>query len=207
MKKIRGWVLPEQDQHISEYLDAANSDIYQPVHQKTSISFCNNFRTAIDIGAHVGLWARGLTEKFNNVICFEPCADFIPYLVENAPKAKIFNNALGEKEDTVKINMLNENTGASHIVRGATGDIPVLTLDSFNFNDVDFIKIDVEGYEYEVVKGGYETLKRNHPVIIVEQKAKYVVPEQGALAAVRFLIQQLNYRVMGRVVDDWILRK
>ncbi len=44
------------------------------------------------------------------------------------------------------------------------------TLDSFELKDVDFIKIDTEGYELYVVKGAEETIKRCKPTMIVEQK-------------------------------------
>ena len=43
------------------------------------------------------------------------------------------------------------------------------TLDSFNFQNVDFIKIDVQGFELEVLKGAFETLKANSPIICIEE--------------------------------------
>ena len=208
MKEVQGWWLPDQESHIGQYFDSVKQNMYQPVHQETALKHCKSFRTAVDIGAHVGLWARGLTEKFENVVCFEPCPEFADILVKNAPKVNILHRcALGQEKGFVKMDIALDNTGATHVARGATGTTPVLTLDSFELNDVDFVKIDVEGYEYEVVKGGYETFKRNSPVVIVEQKARYVVPEQGPHAAVRFLMRELQYRVIDKVVDDWILRK
>lgn len=208
MKEVQGWWLPDNEMHIGVYFDAVKQNMYQPVHQEMALKYCKEFRTAVDIGAHVGLWARGLTEKFQNVVCFEPCEEFAEILVKNAPKIGVVHRcALGEKEGFVKMELDPNNTGATHVARGEEGSIPMLPLDQFNLNDVDFVKIDVEGFELEVVKGGYETLKRNNPVIIVEQKARYVVPEQGPHAAVRFLMRELNYRVIDKVVDDWILRK
>lgn len=207
MKEHNGWWLPDSEVHIPEYLKVMETPVYQPMHQKDSVKHCTKFRTALDIGAHVGLWARGLTEKFENVVCFEPCDEFADILMKNAPDAIIHRCALGEMEGSVKMDIDPINTGATHIVRGEEGLVPMLPLDHFNLDRVDFIKIDVEGYELEVIKGGFETFKRNNPVVIVEQKARYVVPEQGAHAAVRFLMRGLNYRVLGRVVDDWILRK
>ena len=44
-----------------------------------------------------------------------------------------------------------------------------ITLDSLNYNDVDYIKIDTEGHELKVLQGCEETLKRTHPVIVLEQ--------------------------------------
>lgn len=208
MKEVQGWWLPDQESHIGEYFDAVKQPNYQPVHQQTAIKHCQRFRTAVDIGAHVGLWARGLTEKFETVICFEPCPEFAEILPRNAPKVHVIHHcALGQREGFVKMDIAPDNTGATHVDRGATGNTPMFPLDHFQLKDVDFIKIDVEGYELDVIKGGFNTFKNNDPVVIVEQKDRYVIPEEGKHAAVRFLMRELQYRVIGRVVDDWILRK
>ena len=45
-------------------------------------------------------------------------------------------------------------------------------MDDFTFYTVDFIKIDVENYEFFVVEGGELTIKKYKPVIILEQKGK-----------------------------------
>ena len=208
MKEVQGWWLPEKESHIQDYFKAVNVNAYQPLHQQTAIKQCERFRTAVDIGAHVGLWARGLTEKFEKVICFEPCDEFADLLVKNAPKVHTIHRcALGWREGQVAMNITPENTGSTHVNRGAVGLIPMFPLDHFELKDVDFIKIDVEGYELDVIKGAVQTPKDNDPVLIVEQKERYVIPEEGKHAAVRFLMRELNYRVIGRVVDDWILRK
>lgn len=208
MKEVKGWWLPDEESHIIDYFNATQQDQYQPVHQSEVVKHCTQFRTAVDIGAHVGLWARGLTEKFDRVVCFEPCPEFAEILKVNAPKVHALHLcALGESEGTVAMNMTPDNTGSTHVSRGELGDTPMRTLDSFNLTHVDLVKIDTEGYELSVIKGGIRTLTENDPVIIVEQKDKYVIEEEGAHAAVRFLMRELNYRVVGRVVDDWILRK
>jgi FkbM family methyltransferase len=172
------------------------------------VKHCNQFRTALDIGAHVGLWARGLTKKFDKVVAFEPCDQFADILLKNAPKVHTVHRcALGWREGHVAMEVEHDNTGSTHVDRGKVGLIPMFPLDHFNLTDVDLIKIDVEGYELDVIKGAVETLKNNDPVLIVEQKGKYLIPEEGKYAAVRFLIRELNYRVIGQVVDDWMLRK
>lgn len=42
------------------------------------------------------------------------------------------------------------------------------TLDSYNFKDVDIIKIDVEGYELQVLEGAVDTIKKNRPIVQIE---------------------------------------
>jgi len=208
MKEVQGWWLPDNEAHIVHYFETIKANAYQPLHQQTVVKHCKQFRTAVDIGAHVGLWARGLTEKFDKVICFEPCEEFAEILPKNAPKVHTIHRcALGWREGQVAMAIEPDNTGSTHVARGATGNIPMFPLDHFNLTDVDLIKIDVEGYELDVLKGAVETLRNNDPVIIVEQKERYVIPEEGKHAAVRFLMKELQYRIIGRVVDDWILRK
>ena len=78
------------------------------------------------------------------------------------------------------------------------------TLDSFGLQDVDLVKIDVEGYESFVVQGARRTLIRSRPIVIVEQKSgseRYGVPRLKAVHQ----IERLGARVLRRVYDDYIL--
>lgn len=54
------------------------------------------------------------------------------------------------------------NTGYQRV------SVPQVTLDSYNFTNVDIIKIDVEGYELEVLKGATQTIETNRPIVQVE---------------------------------------
>lgn len=208
MKNVQGWWLPDKETHIDVYFNEVGRPEYQPIHQSAAMGYCKQFRMAVDIGAHIGLWARSMTNKFDSVVCFEPCEEFAEILIKNAPNVTFIHKcALGDTKNSVKLNVQQDNTGMTHVVRGEVGTVPMYPLDHFGLDNVDFVKIDVEGYELEVVKGGYETFKRNNPVVIIEQKTKYTIPEQGNHAAVKFLMRELQYRVLDRVIDDWILRK
>ena len=62
------------------------------------------------------------------------------------------------------------------------------TLDSFGFEAVDFIKIDVEGYELPMIRGGEQTIKACKPNIVIEQKgneAAYGEPRDAALVLLK----------------------
>src|SRR5258706_82750 len=62
--------------------------------------------------------------------------------------------------------------GETHLtawISGA-GDIPMITIDSLELPVADYIKIDTEGSELNVLRGAEKTIKRCGPVIIVEQK-------------------------------------
>jgi hypothetical protein len=65
-----------------------------------------------------------------------------------------------------------------------SGDIPIHRLDEYRMKDVDFIKLDCEGYELLALRGAEQTLKTWMPVVCVEQKPgraqKFGLPETGA---------------------------
>ena len=228
MKFVNGWWFTDGEQHMIEYMATIKENEYQPVHQREAVKHCTQFRTAVDIGAHIGLWSRHLVPKFERVIAFEPCAEFRECLVKNAPGIHTIQPvALGNEEAMVslwvnpkhtaetRIDIVDRsalgidptNTGATQTIKDSKGTIPMHRLDSYGLLEVDFIKIDTEGFELEILKGARDTLINNDPVIIVEQKPRYVRPEDGPQAAVKFLIHELGYRVVGKVVDDWIMKK
>lgn len=52
--------------------------------------------------------------------------------------------------------------------------VPVKCLDNYQFQNVSFIKIDVEGYEYEVISGARETIKTSKPILLVEIEQRHL---------------------------------
>jgi FkbM family methyltransferase len=130
------------------------------------------FRNALDIGAHVGLWSRRLADRFGQVLSFEPVPDHHECLVkniENTTNVYVYNVAVGNEAGTVYMNQSIENSGMSSIVNDKTGlEVSVITVDSLDLKDIDFIKIDVEGFESLVLKGAEKTILESRPVIFME---------------------------------------
>ena len=109
-------------------------------------------KTAIDIGANVGLWSYALSKIFVKVEAFEPIADCIEELVAyNNKKINIHNCALsstgGERKLHIPIDGNNElATFENPHWQYRTSLVKVHSLDDYNFSNVSFIKIDVEGH-------------------------------------------------------------
>ena len=98
-------------------------------------------------------------------------------------KINTYNVALGPVPGTVEMH-LKKNDGHNRVsndgystvtgrpVKVNTGyqrvQVPQLTLDSYNFTDVDIIKIDVEGYELQVLEGAVQTIANNRPIVQIE---------------------------------------
>ena len=211
MKEVEGWYLPEDDTHFEYYLRGMKQSgkpvEYQPDQKEHAYATCTKFRTAIDIGAHVGLWTRGMTERFKRVYAIEPYTPYLPILLKNAPKVtEVINCAVGEAQGTAALTVPEGNTGAAYI--DGEGDTHVAPLDNLiPWEDVDFIKIDCEGYELPILKGAVEVLKANSPVIIVEQKPHPHFKDKWGQYDALYFLESLGYRVHMRVIDDWILRK
>ena len=58
MKIYKNWYFPDTEEHCIEYLNNHNSNDYPKEQREASFKFLDNKRTAIDIGANVGLWAK-----------------------------------------------------------------------------------------------------------------------------------------------------
>ena len=117
--------------------------------------------------------------------------------------------ALGRQSGTVTLTVTPGSSGHTFVdldpnENGAS--VPMLTLDSFGFQDVGFIKVDCEGYERQVLEGGVETIERERPVIIVEQKpdmaSRYGLDDTSAVP----FLQDLGMRKVAVMNGDYIMR-
>ena len=140
-----------------------------------ALPFVKQFRTYIDIGAHNGNTSAPLISTFPRIYAFEPnptTNQLIPATV------KMFPYALGDVNKEVVLTIPNNgqnNPEHGSTVRYSTGQqfsVPQRTLDSFEFTNIDLIKIDVEGGELEVCLGGYNTIVKSKPVVMFENKRK-----------------------------------
>lgn len=132
--------------------------------------------TAIDIGAHIGTHTIAMSKFVGNegqVIAFEPQLKLYSELVMNAllnncQNITAYRCAVGDSFTSIEMNpSYAGNEGGTAIGKG--GDTAeMITLDSLNLNNVSFIKIDVENFEYEVLAGAEQTIRKNHPFMIIE---------------------------------------
>ena len=155
---------------------------------------------ALDIGAHIGSYTGMLSLYFNKVYAFEPNKTSFELLKINTRKnnnVKIFNLFLSNKNLKVKLetNALDSgNTFKSkfgkEIVRG------VNSMQFFNkkkIRKIDFIKIDTEGHEFEILKNMHTLIKKYKPIIQIEildsEYSKNNYPK-----TIKYLKNELNYK-------------
>ena len=137
--------------------------------------------SAIDIGAHVGIWTRRLANDFDEVIAFEPMPKHIECHKNNCvglENVTLNEIALSNKNNTQVMTTKDNNSGMSTLMTpkwklpATIVIIETRTLDSYNFPKMDFIKIDVEGWEEQVLKGGMDTILKYRPRMYIEIWAK-----------------------------------
>lgn len=213
MKEHLGWWFPEGETHFQRMLDKSvgkgGPARYQYQVRDRSVTYCQQRRTAIDIGANVGLWARDLCESFQLVVAFEPVDIFRQCLLENISSWNLHIEpfALGDCKTTANMIITQDNMGHTHVDPASMGNgtIEMRRLDDYNYDNIDYIKIDCEGFEYKVLQGGEETIRRCRPIVVIEQKPHDTYSaEYGQHAAVA-LLESWGMRRLDQIKDDWIM--
>ncbi len=151
-------------------------------------SFCkDSSKNFVDIGAFIGQWSWTIAPNINHVYSFEPNNHIFNLLCGN-----IALKNLSDKISPINFGLSNENIDnityyhRISMNHGCGGFLklndrdenPNLTkvfkfnlkkLDDLNIENIGFIKIDVEGYEKNVLQGALQTLKNNdYPTICLE---------------------------------------
>lgn len=208
-----GWWFPDIESHFPKMLqknvDKGGPAEYQQKVRLRSFDFVKSKRTALDIGANVGLWSRDLVKHFDHVMAFEPVAMFRECLTKNVVSSKLEASelALGDQDMKATMVITEGNTGHSHIDPNKVnqGDIQVVKLDNLQLKDVDYIKIDCEGYEYKVIRGAEQTIKSCRPIVVLEQKPHDMYSKEYSQHAAIELLQSWGMRKLDQVKDDWIM--
>ena len=176
-----------------------------------------NIKGIIHVGAHYG---EEISEYIDNgiqdIILFEPLVENFDIL---SKKVKTLNAniegyqvALGSKKgDATMYVSDNEKQSSSvlkpkvhlthhpHVKFPSTEDVEVHLLDDYNSKDYNFINMDVQGYELEVLKGGTKTL--DHVDYVYCEVNRDEVYENNAY--VEELDEFLSGYNMKRVETDW----
>ena len=202
MKFVEGWIVPHFDEVCIASLINELPDL------KQSYAFMNQFRTVIQAGGNIGVFPATMAQQFERVITVEPDTVNYQALSLNVAEYKNINYqqaAFGDKEGMASVDQIQpDNIGAHQIKPG--NDVKVLTIDSFNVNDCDFIQLDVEGSEHQALLGAEQTIKKTYPVITLELKglgSRYGYSNEDTID----LLAGWGYEIVGRVNRDVIFAR
>ena len=207
------WYISDTDTHFEPQCYHATEFTYQYSYRKKLFNIFNDLNLfpdeIIDIGAHVGFWAKDFAKKCKKLHCFEPHPINFECLQKNlnnldddSADVILYKCALGDIHQPVYMHFIEHNTGETHVAEElresfyngtyveGKANAEMYTLDSFNLSP-DFIKIDVEHYEMKVLKGAIETLKSSRPYILLETNESIIE---------KFIID-LGYKVLYKDKD------
>ena len=194
---------------------------FNKIPNDTAYDYCKtlikDFDFALDIGAHIGTMARKMAADFKQVECFEPM--FYKYTklnTEDLDNVIVHPFGLGNENKTEELFVMSDKTSGSSIVqhpnrrwqsKAPKSTIDIKTLDSIaDYEKIDFIKIDVESYEYFVIDGARELLEKHSPVIMIEYLDRYKHPTRPPMMTHQILLT-LGYKDVNKIKDDAIYIK
>ena len=169
---------PAADQYIGRSLD-----LYGEYSESEAALFAQILRPGsivIEAGANIGALSVPIARAVGpagRVIAYEPQAALATLLVRNLADnglahAEVRRAALGAHPGTIRVPPLDYQAGANFggvALGGEAGDVvPVDTIDALALARLDFVKIDVEGMEIDVLAGGTATIRSRQPVLYVE---------------------------------------
>jgi FkbM family methyltransferase len=170
--ELRGdWLWPAADGVAFEHIQ-----MYLPL-LKMVARRCKRKQIAVQAGGNAGMYPATLATMFEKVITFEPDAENFACLQYNCKEYRnvtAYKAAIGNSHEPVqmqeipglKFGELCVNTGAFRVIPG--GDIPQMRLDDLNLPALDFLQLDIEGFELNALLGGLDTIQKYSPVIMVE---------------------------------------
>jgi FkbM family methyltransferase len=203
--EIDGWRTIQNDICLKSAKKQGNGDInnYQNIELMTAMSYCAKWRTAVDVGAHVGITAYQMSRSFEHVHAFEINPKIYECMNYNLKQRNVTNVTtypvgLGARKESVTIKTTNKSFSTHINPSQREGNTPVMPLDFYNLTDVDFIKIDAEGYEPFVAQGGIKTIERCQPIILYECKDH---PQRYGFHAdsIRQILAPLGYRMIRKI--------
>jgi FkbM family methyltransferase len=190
--------------------------------RQEALALCERWRHCIDIGANIGLWGRDFCARFERVSMFEPDATNRHCLQENCAQHNNYTIYPYGLYSTAQQSILyggDHTCGNKSVIREAIMELSddksnwitetqceLRVLDEFAFEEVDFMKLDTQGSELEILKGAVDTIARCSPTICVEITEKNATQRQEAQQIVSWL-SSIGYRPVGGFKKDRVFKK
>jgi FkbM family methyltransferase len=212
VKEVNGWWLPDDDHYFGKFVAGGpkKSNGFQREHLEAAFKHVPKFDYAVDVGAHVGFWAKDMADRFKHVYCFEPSAKTLGCLVKNLSEydnVSISHVAIGDGPRKCIINRddrRQQNSGSEFVRIDTAGSIDMTSLDEIGLPGCDLLKVDVEGFEYAVLLGARKLIKKFKPVVIMECDKKFAKRRFGwsDFEAEGYLKRTMGYKEVAHMRPD-----
>ena len=190
-----GWLWPSKDWKCWEWLQN-EKDLPELI-----AKFCKNKNVVVQAGGNCGFYVKPYASLFETVYTFEPNAQNFYCLVNNVPEPNVikFQACLGNEHQLVGITYKKSNAGVSRV--DGIGKFPTMKIDDLMLEECDLIHLDVEGYEFFVLQGAENTIKKCKPVIVLEwldHNSQFNVSSTD----IYNWLTNLGYKEVGQVYHD-----
>ena len=191
----------ENDTHISRWVEESGRLDHDRYALPIILEYIEPGSTVVDAGAFIGdhtIAYCNAVGKSGDVYAFEPNPAAFECLQHNCSSAKLFNCGLSDRKEDVNYSHDLDNVGASRITgetNSNTFNIETITLDSLNLTALDFFKIDVEGYEVNVLEGARETISKYRPVFWIEINVGRLAEQGKTVLDIENFLSPLNYEI------------
>ena len=216
MKKVGDWFLIDEEKNFCRYAerysinDASQYFSYSASLMRKMVPYFEKRNVAIDIGASYGFTTRPLADIFNTVYSFEAITEVRECLKKNISfldNVKVLDYGISNFNGKQRFNFSGPRTGLTSSVKVSNQKTnkhiveKVQKLDSLiDIDNIDFIKIDVEGAELSILEGAKNVIIKNKPVLLIELWEN----TENALKIMTFL-KDLNYEFVQRhIKDDYV---
>ncbi len=205
---------------------AAFAGHYDRQFQQLLTQFVQPETTVLDIGAALGLWTvplgRAASRCGSVVHAFEPFPGNIAWVRRNidinglADVVVLHETALGDEPGMARMEIHEQGRGevgnAAVLLKPGDGvDVPVGILDQVALTaPISAVKIDVEGFEVRVLRGAWETIARDRPVIFGEFNTYWLADRGDDLGRLLDDLRDLDYEVFavdGVRIRPWSARR
>ena len=140
----------------------------------------------IDVGGNRGVYAYNLWRLGATVEVFEPnptCLSVLTTWAKGKSTVHLYPVALSSHAGSATLHIPVDEQGIEHdasasiehagFVKSRNERVRLRTLDSFDFQGVSLIKIDVEGHEYSVIEGAMATIASSRPALLIEIEQRH----------------------------------
>ena len=173
---------------------------YQIRHYNNGLQYAKRRRHAVDIGAHVGIFTRRFARDFERVTAIEPVNhELLRQNTEHLNNVNIYPFGADRTNGVSYIHNPVDANGSGWwelTDRETDKTVSIVTVDSLRLREVDYIKVDTQAREREVLEGAQETIELCKPIIHVETKDQQLL---------QWIEYYFDYKWQSKYIKDHIL--
>lgn len=158
--------------------------------------------TVVDAGAYIGDHSKFYSDRVGEdgrVIAFEPNPDIYEILGHNSQMFEhhnvcVLNRGLAHRIITVTGNSDGKNLGADYFVEDAAGEVRLHPLDTEYRDQIHFIKMDIEGWEFYALIGAMQVIDAWRPVMLLEMNESAMARTKASYSMIFSFLDLRGYR-------------